>query len=210
MKLIQKRFLKGSREFKIMDDAVEVRIKSLLKEKTSTVGLAILKPEPVVTGTELEFHGRGNRGAMLSLFLNTPNTEEFNAFVDELKQKVSEASNNEEGSEKLVPKYTRSEVLNGNVYDEPPEFSDFDKVLDNIEFKPANPARIADDIVMLKKYLNEDDIKELLASLEALKADPGNEAAFKNVVADFNNLGITQGAVLTYATYLNVLLSQSV
>ena len=57
MKLIQKRFLKGTREFEILDeDAVYVRIKGLLKEEKLTVSLSMLNPEPVVNGSELEFY----------------------------------------------------------------------------------------------------------------------------------------------------------
>ena len=63
---------------------------------------------------------------------------------------------------------------------------------------------------MLKTYLDENDIKPLLDSLETLKAEPQNEAAFRETVDAFNDLGINQGAVLTYAPYLSVLLSQSI
>ena len=88
MKLIQKRFLKGTREFEIIDDAVYVRIKGLLKEEKLTVGLSMLNPEPVKNGVELEFFSRTQQEPLLSLFLNTPNAEEFNAFVDALKEKA--------------------------------------------------------------------------------------------------------------------------
>ena len=77
-------------------------------------------------------------------------------------------------------------------------------------FKPVNIERLDNDINMLKTYMDENDIKSLLDSLETLKAEPANEAAFQNMMNTFNDLGFQQGAVLTYAPYLKVLLSQSV
>jgi hypothetical protein len=77
-------------------------------------------------------------------------------------------------------------------------------------YKPVNVERLDNDINMLKTYIDENGIKPLLDSLETLKAEPGNEAAFQNMMGAFNDLGIQQGAVLTYAPYLKVLLSQSV
>ena len=77
-------------------------------------------------------------------------------------------------------------------------------------FKPVNTERLDNDINMLKTYIDENDIKPLLDSLETLKAEPANEVVFQNMMGAFNDLGIKQGAVLTYAPYLKVLLSQSV
>ena len=88
MKLVQKQFLKGSREFEITDDVVNVRIKSRLKEKELTVDLSILNPEPVVNVPFLEFHSRVKCSPLLSLLIDKPNSQEFNAFVDELKQRA--------------------------------------------------------------------------------------------------------------------------
>jgi hypothetical protein len=62
---------------------------------------------------------------------------------------------------------------------------------------------------MLKTYLDEDDIRLLLDSLETLKAEPEDEAAYRKMLDAFNALGIEQGAVLTYAPYINALLSKS-
>ena len=89
MKLVQKRFLKGTREFEIIDeDAVYVRIKGLLKEEKVTVSLSMLNPEPVVNGSELEFYSDYKGRPLISLLLNNPNAEEFNAFVDTLKKEI--------------------------------------------------------------------------------------------------------------------------
>ncbi|MGD9000108.1 MAG: hypothetical protein PVF75_06815 [Granulosicoccaceae bacterium] len=209
MKLVQKRFLKDSREFEIIDDAVYVRIKGLLKEEKLTVGLSILNPEPAVNGSELVFYGRYKSEPLLSLFLNKPNTREFNAFVDTLKQRVSGEDNAFAGAESASPETSQPEAPGWNVYEEPPEFDEPDETRERISFQPVNAERVDADITMLKTYLDEGDIKPLLDSLETLKAEPQNEAAFRKVMDTYNDLGFNQGAVLTYAPYLKVLLSKS-
>ena len=202
MKLIQKDFLKGSREFEIVDDTIFVRIKSLLKEEKITIDLANLEPEPVINGSELEFFSRFKGRSVLSLIVNKPNEKEFNAFVDTLKQKISR-----EDSVELVSPQTAKSALDRNIYDEPP---DFDEPREKSVFQPVNVERLDVDISMLKTYLEEKDYKPLVDALEILKTEPHNEAAFQRVKDVFNDMGIHQGAVLTYATYLKVLLSESV
>jgi len=210
IKLIQKRFLKGTREFEIIEDTVYVRIKGLLKEEKLTVGLSILNPEPVVNGSELEFHSRSRNGPMLSLFLNKPNAEEFNAFVDVLKQRALREDKAFAGVEAVSPETSLPEAPGWNVYEEPPEFGESNEARDKISFQPVKAERVEEDITMLKTYLDEDDIKPLIDSLETLKTEPQNEAAFQKVMDAYNDLGISQGAVLTYASYLKVLLSKSI
>jgi hypothetical protein len=204
MKLVQKQFPKGSREFEIIDDAVYVRIKGLLKEEKSTVGLSMLDPEPIVNGSELEFHGRARREPLLSLLMNKPNVDEFNRFVLVLKQKIS---GDEDVLAGIEAGTARPDAPGWNVYDEPPEF---DETSEKTSFEPVNPQRVAEDISMLKTYLNESDIKPLLDALEHLEAEPANEAAFQKMMDAYNNLGFNQGAVLTYASYLKVIVSRSI
>ena len=55
--------------------------------------------------------------------------------------------------------------------------------------------------------MNADDIRPLLSSLETLKTEPQNEAYQDQVLDAFNNLDNLQGAVLTYAPYLNIFVS---
>jgi len=208
-KLVQKSFLNGTREFELAGDIVNVRIKQLFKEEKLTVGLAILNPEPVINGPYLEFHDRYKGHLLLSLLLNKPNAEEFNAFVDALKQGALGKDAPTAGAETASSESLRSEALARNVYEEPPEFAQSDESSERIDFQPVNAARLADDITMLKTYVDEGEIKPLLDSLETLKAEPDNEVAFQKMLDAFNALGITQGAVLTYTTYLKVLLSQS-
>jgi len=209
MKLVQKGFLQGGREFEIIDDAVYVRIKGLLKEEKLTVALSMLDPEPVVNGSELEFHGRSRRGPLLSLLVNKPNAVEFNAFIDTLRQKILGGDNPYASIEAVSPDASRPAAPGWNVYEEPPGFEESDDTQDKIGFQPVNAERLDDDISMLKTYLDEDDIRPLIDSLEALKADPQNEAAFQKMLDAYNDLGTNQGAVLTYAPYLKVLLSNT-
>lgn len=207
MKLIQRQLFKSTKEFELAGDCIIVRTKSLLNRENSTLGLSVLNPEPVINGSELEFHGRSNPGAVFSLRLNKPNTEEFNAFVDTLRRRIMEEGGGFAGFESESAESLQPEAPGWNVYDEPPEFDEPEQERPK-EFKPVIAERVGEDITMLKSYMDEGDIKPLLAALEALKADPGNEDAMKQVVDAYNGLGFSQGAVLTYAPYLKVLLSQ--
>ena len=93
MKLIQRHFLKGTREFELREDDVLVRIKSPFKQKELSVPLAILNPEPVVNKSRLDFHSRVKCGPMFSLELNRPSPDESNAFVAAVKEKASKEFN---------------------------------------------------------------------------------------------------------------------
>lgn len=203
MKLVQRQFLKGSREFEIIDDVVLVRMKALLKEEKLTVLLTMLDPEPVINKPYLEFHSRVKCGPLLSLLLDKPNAEEFNTFVDTLKQRAREEYNAFAG----LKAGSQPERLAGNVYTEPPEFDDSGKDKNRKKQKPVNVTHIDIAIQMLQQHLDIDEIKPLLAALEALKEDPENASCLGQLVTAFDNLGPQQGAVLTYAPYVSALLS---
>jgi hypothetical protein len=88
-KLIQKHFLHGTQAFELRDDVVKVKIKSPFKgTKELDIVLAILNPEPVIEGSRLHFHSRVKCGPLMSLYLNKPNPEAFNAFVTAVKDKA--------------------------------------------------------------------------------------------------------------------------
>ena len=87
-KLTQKHFLKGTREYEIVDDQVNIYIKSRGKEETLSVTLAVLNPEPVITRTHLNFVSRVNGETLLSFVLPRKNVNEFNNFISSLKQKA--------------------------------------------------------------------------------------------------------------------------
>lgn len=93
MKLIQKHLIKGTQEFELRDNEVFVRIKSPFKQKELSVPLEILNPEPVVNGSVLDFHSRVKCGPMFSLFINKPNPQEYNQFVDAVKKRALEEYN---------------------------------------------------------------------------------------------------------------------
>lgn len=203
MKLVQKQLLKGTREFEIVDDVVYFRFKTPFREEKLTVDLSILNPEPVVNEPFLEFHSRVKCGPLLSLLINKPDAEEFNAFVDELKKRARQEYNAFAG----LRADSLPEGMAANVFEEPP---DFDESGPNRNEKNAKPIRIVDidnSIQMLEQYLDSEEIKPLLNALEALKKEPENKSNFAELAQAFDDLGPRQGAVLTYAPYVSILLS---
>lgn len=69
------------------------------------------------------------------------------------------------------------------------------------------PERVSESIEMLQTYVNPDEIASLLTALEELKAKPDDVQCLVNVADAFNALGFVQGQVITYAPYINFLLS---
>jgi hypothetical protein len=67
--------------------------------------------------------------------------------------------------------------------------------------------QIETSIMMLKQYLAEDDMAPLIDVLESLAADPRNEALLGQLSDVFDGLGPLQGAVLTYAPYISIVLA---
>ena len=206
MKLVQKQFLQGRREFEIIDDAVNVRIKTPFREEKLTVMLAVIDPEPVANGSLLEFYSRvRDDEPLLSLLPDKPNPGEYNAFVDALKRRAREEYRAFAG----IRSVAGEDVLPGNVYEAPP---DFDTPAVNRPAKSARPVNIENidtAIRMLEQYLDAGEIRPLLAALEALKDEPENESRIDRLVESFGELGTQQGAVLTYAPYVGVLLSNN-
>lgn len=206
MKIIQRHFFKGSQEFEIIDDYVRIRSKAPFRNvEELTVMLTVLNPEPVITRSSLCFTSRVNGEALVTLELGKPDAEAFNAFVALLKRRALEEYQAFAG---LRPG-RQAAGLAANVYEEPPDF-DADS---EGEGKPArfrrnlDAERIDEAIRMLETYLNVEDIRPLVTAMEALRADPASEVFQSQVVDAFNELGPRQGAVLTYAPYVGVLLS---
>ncbi len=67
--------------------------------------------------------------------------------------------------------------------------------------------RIEESIQMLRQYVKEKSIEPVLSVLEAMKKDPDNESLLKQLYETFNALDIVQGAVLTYAPYVAILVA---
>ena len=101
MKLIQKNLLTGKVEYELTDETVDIHTKSLLNEKHKSVPLEILNPEPVISGSQLNFHSRVKCGPLISLAINKPDKDSFEAFVDAVKQKALEQYNDFAGIKKL-------------------------------------------------------------------------------------------------------------
>jgi hypothetical protein len=195
-KLIQKHMLKGTTEFEIFDDYIAIRAKSKFSQtdsETLTVTLAVLNPEPVITRTHLEFISRVNGETLLSLVLSRPNVAEFNNFVNTLKQRALAEYNAISG----ISVKAKSAELNGNLYEEPPEFD---------ELSPADISK-AKSINMLETYVSNEEIQPLISALVELKKAPQDHSKLVEVATVFNDLGPSQGAVLTYAPYITIMLS---
>jgi hypothetical protein len=205
MKLVQKQFLKGSREFEMLDDTINVRIRTPFKEEKISVVLTVLNPEPVENGPFLEFHSRVKCGPLLSLLKDKPSAGEFKTFVDELKRRAREEYIAFAG----LKSGSKPEALAGNVYQEPPDFDEPAKNHPARTAKPVNVENVGSAIQMLKQYLDAEEIEALLNALEALKEDPQKESCFDQLIKAFDDLGPRQGAVLTYAPYVGVLLSEN-
>ena len=68
-------------------------------------------------------------------------------------------------------------------------------------------ARINQSIQLLKQHFNEGDITSLTSVLEAMMKNPQDDALMEQLSEVFNGLDIMQGAVLTYAPYIAIILS---
>lgn len=203
MKLVQKQIFQGIREFEIIDTLVHSRTRILFKEKALTAELSMINPEPVVNEPFLEFHGRVKNEPLLSLWIGNPSAQEFNAFVDELKQRARQEYNAFAG----LKAGSLPEGMARNVFEEPPEFDEPGQNRLEKTLKPVNVESIDNSLQMLRLYLEAGDIQAFLNALETLKAEPGNKSYFRALVTAFDELGPRQGAVLTYAPYVGVLLS---
>jgi hypothetical protein len=73
---------------------------------------------------------------------------------------------------------------------------------------PIKAARIEEAIAMLEQYLDVDALAPLLERLRRLAERPEDEARLQQLFETLDELGIMQGAVLTYAPYLAILLSE--
>ena len=77
----------------------------------------------------------------------------------------------------------------------------------HITEKPVDVAGLRESIDMLLTYVDPEEIKPLLAAMRALADSPTDRDCLIAVADTFNQLGFVQGQVITYAPYLNFLLS---
>jgi hypothetical protein len=73
--------------------------------------------------------------------------------------------------------------------------------------KEIDAAGIRASIEQLQEHFRTEDVASLVAVLEAMKRNPQDSALMDQLSKAFNDLSIMQGAVLTYAPYLAVILS---
>ena len=198
-KLIQKHLFKGTREFEIVGDQVLVKSR---KEETLSVTLAVLNPEPVITRSHLEFISRVNGEVLLSLALSRPNVTEFNDFVNTLKKMALAEYNAISG----ISVEAKTATLNGNLYEDPPEFSEVAPA-DISKAKSISVDGLENAINMLNTYVNNEEVQPLISALDSLKQAPQDHSKLVDVATVFNELGTSQGAVLTYAPYITIMLS---
>lgn len=90
MKLTQKHIVKGTREFELTDEGVDIKIDMPFLNKEFTVVYSVLETEPVVDGSSFAFVSGVNREPLVEMVVDKPTAEEFNAFVEELKKRVKE------------------------------------------------------------------------------------------------------------------------
>ncbi len=88
--LLQKHPIKGSREFRLVDDEIQYTIKSPFKTDSLSVLFDVLEPKPVISGSTLSFISNVNKEPLVELFINKPDKDTFDKFVKELRLKITE------------------------------------------------------------------------------------------------------------------------
>jgi len=109
-RIIQEHPERGSRQFELVDDAIEYRISSPLGEEELTVVLSVLSPEPVVDGSMMYFLSEVNKEALIKLFVDLPDAETFDEFVQTLRQRIKEEDFGKLSADNRKTAITREQV----------------------------------------------------------------------------------------------------
>jgi len=176
-RIIQKHPDRGTREFELVDDAIEYRISSPFGDEELSVVLSVLAPEPVVDGSMLYFVSEVNREALIKLFVDLPDAEQFAGFVQTVQQRIRE--------------------------------EDFGKLAADNRKSVITQEQVDTTIRMLETNLDTESIEVLLATLRQLSEAPEDHKRLNEVVDAFHDLGVQQGAVLTYTSFFNTLISST-
>lgn len=72
---------------------------------------------------------------------------------------------------------------------------------------PVEVDRVSESLEMLQTYVNPDEIDTLLSALAELKEKPDDVQCLAKLADAFNELGFVKAQVITYAPYINFLLS---
>ncbi len=91
-RIVQKHPDLGSREFELVDDMIEYRIKNQFADEELAVVLSVLAPEPVVDGSMMYFVSEVNREALIKLFIDLPVPGTFAKFISTVQQRIREES----------------------------------------------------------------------------------------------------------------------
>jgi len=78
------------------------------------------------------------------------------------------------------------------------------------QIKNKDIVGIDSSISLIKKYIVDVNTDDLISVLEALKADAKNEELLLSLRSALDDLGPYQGAVLNYAPYVIILLSNDI
>ena len=138
--LVQKHPIKGSREFRLVDDEIQYTIQSPFKTVSLSVILYILEAEPVSSGSTLSFISKVNKEPLVEFFLNKPDKETFEKFVENIRLKIIE---NDFGRFSVRDKAIDVDIVSLNEsiemlqkYVDPTEIELFLSVLIELQTKP--------------------------------------------------------------------------
>ncbi|HIQ14601.1 MAG TPA: hypothetical protein EYH38_03380 [Leucothrix sp.] len=141
-KLLQKHPIKGSREFQLVDDEIQCTIQSPFKTDSLSVLLAVLEEKPIISDSTLSFKSKVNKEPLVELFLDKPNKEEFDQFVEIIREKIIEHDVGrfrvgDKGVDINIVMLNESiEALQKNV--DPTEIKLLLSALDELKIKPDN------------------------------------------------------------------------
>jgi len=109
-RIVQKHADRGTREFELVEDAIEYRISSRFGDEELSVVLSVLSPEPVVDGSMMYFVSEVNREALIKLFIDLPDAETFAGFVRTVKQRIAEENFGQLAADNRKSAITREQV----------------------------------------------------------------------------------------------------
>lgn len=176
-KIIQKHPVDGSREFELVDDAIEYRISNQFGDEELSVVLSVLSPKPVIDGSMMYFISEVNREALIKLFIDLPDAETFASFVNTVQQRIREES--------------------------------FGKLSADNRDSNITQEQVDTTIRLLETYLDPTSIEGLLTAMRHLSETPDSRECLDLVVKEFDDLGVQQGQVLTYASFFHTLLAST-
>ena len=168
---------RGTREFQLVDDAIEYRMSGPFGDEELSVVLSVLSPEPIVDGSMMYFLSEVNREALIKLFVDLPDAETFAGFVHTVQQRIRE--------------------------------EDFGNLSASNRNSEITREQVDTTVHMLETNMDSASIDNLLVTLRDLSKAPNDHEQLNRVVEAFNDLGVQQGSVLTYAPFFNTLLSST-